>query len=127
MRVQLKKATFTLVLIKALKQAYHCEEDAEKITFSSEKEIILPREWSGLGRTAFRELCKSLKVKQGIKYCLADEILLKPKREEILKIRVSTQEHETLRKAAEQAHQPLAEFVRDSALRNAERLIRRKK
>ena len=126
MKIQLKKVVSTSSLISALKQTYPYKEGDKYVMFLLEKEAIIPREWSKLSRTAFLKVCRSIRVEGGIKLCSADEIIIKPKRNIILKIRVSAEECKSLEKAAKLTCQSLAEFIRDSALHNAEKLRRGK-
>jgi len=110
-------------LIANLKQVHNIEENKEAWTITTEVDIIIPREWSGLSQNAFRKLGKKIRVSEGVKKTTDEEVSIQILRKKIMKIRIAPKEEEILTEAAKLAGKQTAEFVRETAFSRATKML----
>ena len=110
-------------LIDNLKQVHDIGEDKNTWTITTEVDIIIPREWSGLSQNAFRKLGKKIRVSEGVKKTTDEEVSIQILRKKIMKIRIAPKEEEILAEAAKLAGKQTAEFVRETAFSRATKML----
>jgi uncharacterized protein (DUF1778 family) len=123
MKIYVPKDTAYEPLMANLKQVHNIEENEKAWVITTEVDIIIPREWSGLAQNAFRKLGKKIRASEGAKKTTDEEVLIQILRKKIMKIRVASEEEKILNDAAKRVGKQTAEFVRETALSRATKML----
>jgi len=126
MEIKIPKTPEATTLIKALREIYPLIEEENFWKITVEKDIIIPRAWSNLSIFQFRKFTRTIQVKGGRKFFRGDELAIRLSRKKIFKIRLSEKEEQFIVEAAECLGQSAAEFIRETAISRAEKILGRK-
>lgn len=123
MKVYIPKDEVYRALITNLRQVHNIDEREQVWEIAAENDVVIPREWSGLSRRAFRRLGYRIQVVEGVKRVTDDEVSIQVLRGRTLKVRVTPREEKVLAEAAKLMGKRIAEFVRETAVMRATRIL----
>ena len=126
MKITIPKSAKYEPFIKAVGQIREVKADEPYWTVTVEEDAIFLREWSGLSVKAFRKLCRSIKVEGGTKRYNDEEATFSVLRKHIFKVRLSKTEKDAVEDAAEKLGKAAADFVRESAVSRAKKILQDK-